>query len=84
MPCDAGVDVFKALKIQLVLDESLQYPAVWFLSVAWKSIWESRLVGKRPQLYKVRADLEAKVNLLRETRSLAESSEKITAMISKL
>ena len=57
---------------------------MWFLAVAWNSIWESRRVGKRPELYKVRADLEAKVSLLRETSRHSESAEKISTMISKL
>ena len=84
LPHDAGVDEYKALRLQLDLEESLEYPTVWFLAVAWKCIWESRMVGKRPELYKVRADLEAKVSLLRETSRLSEASEKITSMISKL
>ena len=56
------------LKLQLDVEEPLQLPVVWFLAVAWLSLWESRKLGKRPELYKVRADLEAKVSLLRETR----------------
>ena len=71
------------LKLQLDVEEALQLPVVWFLAVAWLSIWESRKVGKRPELYKVRADLEAKVSLLRETRH-GEAAGRITLLISKL
>ena len=47
------------------------------------SIWDSRKMGRRPELYKVRADLEAKVSLLRETRH-SETAEIISLMISRL
>ena len=72
-----------ALKLQIDVDEPLQLPVVWFLAAAWLSLWESRRLGKRPELYKVRADLEAKVSLLRETRH-GEAAAKITLLISKL
>ena len=71
------------LKLQLDVEEPLQLPVVWFLAVAWLSLWESRKLGKRPELYKVRADLEAKVSLLRETRH-GEAAGRITLLISKL
>ena len=71
------------LKLQQNLEEAHELPVVWFLAEAWRSIWESRVLGKRPELYKVRADLEAKVNLLRETRH-REAAETIIAMIAKL
>ena len=32
------------------------------------NIWEARVKGKMADLFKVRSDLESKVNLLRETR----------------
>jgi hypothetical protein len=73
-----------ALKLQLTLGESEELPAVWFLAEAWRSIWESRTLGKRPELYKVRADLEAKVSLLRKTRNHGEAAELISTMILKL
>ena len=71
------------LNLQFTLEDSHEYPTVWFLAVAWSSIWESRRLGKRPELYRVRADLEAKVSLLRETR-FSDSAEIISTMISKL
>ena len=74
----------KVLKLQLVLEDPYEYPAVWFLAAAWLSIWEIMIVGKRPELYKVRADLEAKVSLLRETRRHSESAEVISTMIYNL
>ena len=82
-PASAGIGDHKVLKLQLQLDNSFEFPAVWFLAVAWFTIWECRKLNKRPELYKVRADLEAKVSLLRETRRHSEA-EKISSMISML
>ena len=73
----------KVLKLQIVVGADTEYPVVWFLGVSWMSIWDSRKIGRRPELYKVRADLEAKVSLLRETRH-SEAAEIISLMISKL
>ena len=54
------------LKLQIVAEADAEYPIVWFLGVSWMSIWDNRKIGRRTELYKVRADLEAKVSLLRE------------------
>ena len=61
----------------------MEYPLVWFLGVSWMSMWDSRKMGRRPELYKVVADLEAKVSLLRETR-YSVAADIISLMISKL
>ena len=71
----------QALRLQFETEESLELPVVWFLAVSWSTIWEARLLGRRPELYRVRADLEAKVSLLRETRKLINVAEKISSMI---
>ena len=73
----------EVLLLQLDLEDSLELPVVWYLATAWFSIWESRKVGKLPELYKVRADMEAQVNLLRETRFI-EAAETIRLLYSKL
>ena len=83
LPLQAGLQDHCVLKLQIDLEDPLELPVVWFLATAWNSIWESRRLGKRPELYKVRADLEAKVSLLRETR-YSEAAERIISMISKL
>ena len=64
LPLQAGLQDHCVLKLQIDLEDPLELPVVWFLATAWNSIWESRRLGKRPELYKVRADLEAKVSLL--------------------
>ena len=72
-----------ALTLQLDLQDHQELPVVFFLAVAWSSIWESRILGNKPVLYKVRAQLEAEVSLLRETR-FAEVAETISSMIAKM
>ena len=74
----------QALRLQFEMEESLELPVVWFLAVSWTSIWEARLLGRRPELYKVRLVLEPKVSLLRETRKLYNEAEKISSMIVSL
>ena len=83
IPHEAGHHDQHVVKLQLDLEDHLELPVVWFLAVAWSSIWEFRRQGKRPELYKVRAELEAKVSLLRETRH-QPAAEIITSMISRL
>ena len=83
LPFQNGVQDINVMQLHLDLESSLELPVVWFLAVAWSSIWESRKLGRRTELYKVRADLEAKVSLLRETRH-GEAAEQISLMISKL
>ena len=83
LPLQHRVQGHHALKLQFDLEDHLELPVVMFLSIAWSSIWESRAHGKKPEPYKVRADLEAKVSLLRETR-FAEITDIITSMITKL
>ena len=67
----------------MIAEGADEYPVVWFLAVTWTNIWDSRRIGRRPELYRIRADLEAKVSLLRKTR-YSESAGKIDQMISKL
>ena len=57
-----------ALRLQFEAEESLEMPIVWILAVSWINIWEIRQSGKRPQLYNIRSDLEAKISLLRESK----------------
>ena len=83
LPVVAGVQDQHVLKLQLGLEAPDELPVVWFLAVAWSCMWECRRLGKRPELYKVRAELEAKVSLLRETRH-SEAAERITSIISRL
>ena len=62
------LDVESALRLELKVGEDLELPLVWLLATVFLSIWKLRVERSRVQLYEVRAQLEAKINLLRETR----------------
>ena len=83
LPVETGVQDQHVLKLQLGREAHDELPVICFLAVAWSCIWECRRLGKRPTLYKVRAELEAKVSLLRESRH-SQAAEGITSMIYKL
>ena len=50
------------------LEENMEYPAVWFTAAFLFAIWEKRTKGLRIRTYEIRAEIESKVSLLRETR----------------
>ena len=56
------------LVLNFDLEPSEELPAVWLASHFLFNIWSSRVDKKKARLYAVRADLEARANLLRETR----------------
>ena len=58
-----------ALLLNFETEKSMELPIVWFFAVTWKNIWDARCNGKKPELYKIRSDMEARVALLRTTRS---------------
>ena len=63
-----GLEVDKLLRLELVVEQDLELPVVWFISTVFNTMWDQRLTNKKVELYLVRAQLEAKINLLRETR----------------
>ena len=65
---DRNINLKQIVNLQMELEPSKELPVVWFLASAWNLLWLSRISSKRPELYKIRADLEAKVIFLRKTR----------------
>ena len=55
------------IRLDFVSNEELELPVVWFLAASWHALWDVRCKNKRPELYKMRADLEVKICLLRKT-----------------
>ena len=55
-----------ALRLELNVSAEQELPHVWLLSASLLSIWEQRQSSRRVQPYLVRAELEAKVNLIRK------------------
>ena len=65
------------------IDTNLELALTWLLSSVWLIMWENRRSKKTCKLYEVRSDLEARCNLLRETRFKAAVG-KIMFFISKM
>ena len=61
------VEVEAALRLEINVEEEFELPLVWMLATVFLAIWKLRVDKSRVQLYEVRAQLEAKINLLRET-----------------
>ena len=64
----SNLAVEAALRLEISVEEEEELPLIWLLSATLLSIWEQRQLHLKVQPYLVRAQLEAKVNLLRETR----------------
>ena len=67
-----------------MVDESLVLPVVWSLAVAWLALWNLRQKRTRPQLYLVRAEMEAKIALLRECRKFSNEAAVIDTIIGNI
>ena len=78
-----GIDSTKILILNFDLEESDQFPCVWFASHLLYNIWNCRAEKKRVRILTIRADLEARANLLRETR-FSDAVPKISLLISLL
>ena len=73
-----------ALLLDFNVDERIELPLVWAMAVAWGAIWDMRQSKTRPQLYLVRAQMEAKVALLRECRKFANAAAMIETIINTI
>ena len=56
------------LKLNFDVAEELCFPLVWCTATFLSSLWHLRLEKKTVELIKIRADMESKVRLLRESR----------------
>ena len=61
------------LQLNFDLDEELNFPIVWCTATFLSSLWLLRSDKKKVELFKIRADMESKVRLLRESRLLKTS-----------
>ena len=57
-----------ALRLELLVDEDSELPLVWLTAATLLSIWDQKKASSRVQPHLTRSTLEAKVNILRETR----------------
>ena len=63
-----GITPSQVLRLELHVNQTDETPVVWIVAQFLMNIWEARVKGKMADLFRVRSDLESKVNLLRETR----------------
>ena len=56
------------LRLELRVDHDQELPVVLFISTVLSSVWNLRQSNSRVLRYLVRSQMEAKINLLRETR----------------
>ena len=75
---------FGCAVLDFMVDDSLELPLVWSMAVAWLALWNLRQKKTRPQLYLVRAEMEAKVALLRECRKFSNDVALIDTIIGTL
>ena len=57
-----------ALRLEFKVVEDLELPMVWLTACVLRTIWNLRLSNTRVRHYVERSQLEAEINLLRETR----------------
>ena len=73
----------RVLTLNFEMEDQMEFPLVWLTSNFLRKIWDLRKEKKRCDLFRVRADLEAKVSLLRESR-FSESAIIISQLLSNI
>ena len=63
------------ITLNLDLTEEMKFPLVWALAHVLSLVWHLRLNKKSIMLFNIRADMEAKINSLRNTRIAGLASQ---------
>ena len=63
-----GTTPADVLRLNFDVTESVEMPTVWLVSTCLAYVWEQRVLGKVARLDTCRAELFAKVMLLRDTK----------------
>ena len=63
-----SLDVDAVLRLEIDVDEGLELPLVWLVAASFSALWKLRVEKTKTTLFEIRSQLEAKINLLRETR----------------
>ena len=66
--------------LNLELANPASFPLIWSLSHVFSSVWQLRLSKKTVNLFHIRAEMEAKVNILRKSR-LCEATHQIENLL---
>ena len=78
-----GVGVDRLLHLDVEVGEENEFFLVWWLAAGFMAIWNLRTSGKKVENYLVRAQLEAKINLLRETKH-AKAVSKLDSLLTDM
>ena len=63
-----GLEVESLLRLGMNVDTDMQLPIVFLIATVLDAVWSLRVKGNKVQKYMIRSQLEASINLLRETR----------------
>ena len=63
-----GLQAEAALRLDWKVDDDEELPVVWFTACTLRTIWNLRQSNTKIRKYLIRSQLEAEINLLRETR----------------
>ena len=56
------------VNLNLQITEPMIFPLTWSLSLVLSLVWQCRVAKKTISLYSIRAEVEAKINMLRKSR----------------
>ena len=65
---DSSISPGDIITLNIKTTESMELPAVWLISTCLILVWEERILGRRASLETCRAELKAKVELLKCTK----------------
>ena len=71
-----GLQADALLRLEVQVEEELELPIAWTTATLFRLVWNMRQTSTRIRPYLVRSQMEAEINLLRETRYW-EASNKI-------
>ena len=80
---NATITPSRALLLDFKIDHTLQFSVVWLAGNFLMNIWNARSDKKQIRLYKIRADLESRASLLRESR-YSDNGEIILEMLQQI
>ena len=63
-----GLQAGAALWLEIQVEEELELPVVWLLATLLRIVWNLRQFNSKIRPFLFRSQLEAEINLLRETR----------------
>ena len=66
--------------LNLDISKPMMFPTIWLLSHVLCTVWQLRSSKKSITLYNIRAEIEAKINLLRKSR-LSEATDEIEKLL---